>query len=143
MELLDRRVYLPVAQEAKPQDVLTPRVRARVDGLRGHPYELLGLHHRFVGESTRTSYRAKCLGFSGIGKSFGSGAKDVFMCLFDGDRSGTRWLAVLGPAVSYGGYLPPKHLCEEGGYEVDRTGFAPQAADILVRETLRMLSALK
>lgn len=41
------------------------------------------------------------------------------------------------------GYLPPKHLYEEGGYEVDRTGFAPQAADILVKESLRMLSELK
>ena len=41
------------------------------------------------------------------------------------------------------GYLPPKHLYDEGGYEVDRTGFAPQAADILVKESLRMLSELK
>ncbi len=41
------------------------------------------------------------------------------------------------------GYLPPEHLYNEGGYEVDRTGFAPQAADILVKESLRMLSGLK
>jgi hypothetical protein len=41
------------------------------------------------------------------------------------------------------GYLPPKHLYKEGGYEVDRTGFAPQAAGILVKESLRMLYGLK
>jgi neutral ceramidase len=41
------------------------------------------------------------------------------------------------------GYLPPEHLYPEGGYEVDRTGFAPQAADILVKESLRMLAGLK
>jgi len=41
------------------------------------------------------------------------------------------------------GYLPPRHLYDEGGYEIDRTGFADQAADILVKETLRILSELK
>ncbi len=41
------------------------------------------------------------------------------------------------------GYLPPEHLYEEGGYEVDRTGFAPQAADVLVKESLQLLSKLK
>ncbi len=41
------------------------------------------------------------------------------------------------------GYLPPKHLYAEGGYEIDSTRFAPEAAEILVRESLRMLSSLK
>jgi hypothetical protein len=41
------------------------------------------------------------------------------------------------------GYLPPEHLYKEGGYEISRTGFAPQAADLLVKESLRMLSRLK
>ena len=41
------------------------------------------------------------------------------------------------------GYLPPEHLYKDGGYEVDRTGFAPQAADILVKESRRMLHGLK
>jgi neutral ceramidase len=41
------------------------------------------------------------------------------------------------------GYLPPEHLYEEGGYEVGRTGFAPQTADVLVKESLQMLSKLK
>jgi len=40
------------------------------------------------------------------------------------------------------GYLPPKHLYKEGGYEIDRTGFAPEAAEMLVSESLRMLSGL-
>ena len=41
------------------------------------------------------------------------------------------------------GYLAPKHLYDDGGYEIRRTGFAPEAADILVKQTLRMLSNLK
>jgi hypothetical protein len=41
------------------------------------------------------------------------------------------------------GYLPPKHLYEEGGYEIDSTGFAPEAAEIVVGESLRLLAELK
>ena len=41
------------------------------------------------------------------------------------------------------GYLPPKHLYEEGGYEIDSTRFAPEAAEILVKEAQKMLEALK
>ena len=41
------------------------------------------------------------------------------------------------------GYLPPKHLYKDGGYEIDRTGFAPEAADILVKQVLHMLHDLK
>ena len=41
------------------------------------------------------------------------------------------------------GYLPPKHAYEEGGYEVDSTRFAPEAAAILVKESLQMLSNLR
>ena len=41
------------------------------------------------------------------------------------------------------GYLPVARQHEEGGYEVDRTGFAPTAADVLVRETLGLLSKLR
>ncbi len=41
------------------------------------------------------------------------------------------------------GYLPPKHLYAEGGYEIDSTRFAPEAAEILVKESLKMLSSLK
>jgi hypothetical protein len=41
------------------------------------------------------------------------------------------------------GYLPPKKLYKEGGYEVTSTGFAPQAADILVKRSLEMLYGLK
>ncbi len=41
------------------------------------------------------------------------------------------------------GYLPVARQHAEGGYEVDRTGFAPAAADLLVRETLARLSTLR
>jgi len=40
------------------------------------------------------------------------------------------------------GYLPPKELYKEGGYEIRSTGFAPEAADIMVKKTLQMLSNL-
>ena len=41
------------------------------------------------------------------------------------------------------GYLPPKHLYKEGGYEITSTGFSPQAEDILVKQALEMLYRLK
>jgi hypothetical protein len=41
------------------------------------------------------------------------------------------------------GYLPPAHLYPEGGYEISSTGFAPEAADIVVQRTLQILQALK
>jgi neutral ceramidase len=40
------------------------------------------------------------------------------------------------------GYLPPEHLYDQGGYEVRSSGFGPQAADMLVKKTLQMLSDL-
>lgn len=40
------------------------------------------------------------------------------------------------------GYLPPAHLYGEGGYEVDRSGFAPEAANKLVEHAVQMLRNL-
>jgi hypothetical protein len=40
------------------------------------------------------------------------------------------------------GYLVPKHLYVEGGYEVRTTPFAPEAADLVVRESLGALHDL-
>ncbi len=40
------------------------------------------------------------------------------------------------------GYLAPKHLYVEGGYEVQSTPFSPEAAEIVVRESLQMLHGL-
>ncbi len=40
------------------------------------------------------------------------------------------------------GYLPPKHLYVEGGYEVRTTRFSPDAAQIVIRESLQMLHGL-
>jgi hypothetical protein len=40
------------------------------------------------------------------------------------------------------GYLPPEHLYIEGGYEIKRSPFAPQAADIVVKQTTGMLYGL-
>jgi len=41
------------------------------------------------------------------------------------------------------GYLPPKHLYVEGGYEVESSPFASAAADELTRRVLGMLHELK
>jgi neutral ceramidase len=40
------------------------------------------------------------------------------------------------------GYLAPKELHVQGGYEVKSSHFAPQAADIVIRESIRMLHDL-
>ena len=40
------------------------------------------------------------------------------------------------------GYLPPKHLYVEGGYEIKSSPFAPQAADIVVKQAVKMLHEL-
>jgi len=40
------------------------------------------------------------------------------------------------------GYLAPKELHVEGGYEVRSSAFAPQAADLVVRESIKMLHDL-
>jgi len=40
------------------------------------------------------------------------------------------------------GYLPPEHLYIEGGYEVKSSAFAPQAAEMVVRQAVKMLHEL-
>jgi hypothetical protein len=40
------------------------------------------------------------------------------------------------------GYLPPEHLYIEGGYEIKSSPFAPQAADIVVKQATGMLCGL-
>ena len=40
------------------------------------------------------------------------------------------------------GYLAPKELHVQDGYEVNSSRFAPNAADIVVRESIRMLHDL-
>ncbi len=40
------------------------------------------------------------------------------------------------------GYLPPEHLYIEGGYEIKSSPFAPQAADIVVKQAVKMLHEL-
>ena len=40
------------------------------------------------------------------------------------------------------GYLAPEHLYIEGGYEVRSSPFGPQAADMVVKEAVRMLHGL-
>jgi len=40
------------------------------------------------------------------------------------------------------GYLPPDHLYIEGGYEVRTSPFAPEAADMVIKEAVKMLHEL-
>ncbi len=40
------------------------------------------------------------------------------------------------------GYLAPQELHVQGGYEVKSSHFAPQAADVVIRESIRMLHGL-
>lgn len=40
------------------------------------------------------------------------------------------------------GYLPPEHLYIEGGYEISSSPFAPKAADIVVKQAVKMLHEL-
>jgi hypothetical protein len=40
------------------------------------------------------------------------------------------------------GYLPPKHLYVEGGYEIKTSPFAPQAAEKVVKQVVTMLHEL-
>lgn len=39
-------------------------------------------------------------------------------------------------------YLPPEHLYVQGGYEIKGSAFAPQAADMVVKEAVRLLHGL-
>ncbi|MBN2592263.1 MAG: neutral/alkaline non-lysosomal ceramidase N-terminal domain-containing protein [Sedimentisphaerales bacterium] len=40
------------------------------------------------------------------------------------------------------GYLPPEHLYVEGGYEISSSPFAPKAADMVVKQVVKMLHEL-
>jgi len=40
------------------------------------------------------------------------------------------------------GYLPPEHLYVEGGYEIQSSPFAPKAADMVVKQAVKMLHEL-
>jgi len=40
------------------------------------------------------------------------------------------------------GYLPPAHLYIEGGYEIKSSPFAPEAADMVVKQAVKMLHEL-
>jgi len=58
------------------------------------------------------------------------------------DASPYKHTFVITHCNGYNNYLPPAHLFKEGGYEIMRSSFAPQAADIVVKEALRMLYSL-
>ena len=45
--------------------------------------------------------------------------------------------------MASGGYLPPAHRYAERGYEVDISGFAPQAAGMVVDRVVTLLAELR
>jgi len=53
-----------------------------------------------------------------------------------------KYTFVISHCNGAAGYLPPQHLYIEGGYEITSSRFAPQAADMVVRQALQMLYGL-
>jgi len=58
------------------------------------------------------------------------------------DASPYRHTFVITHCNGAAGYLAPEHLYIEGGYEVRSSPFGPQAADLVVKEAVRMLNKL-
>jgi hypothetical protein len=58
------------------------------------------------------------------------------------DASPYRHTFVITHCNGAAGYLVPENLYIEGGYEVRSSPFAPQAADMVVKEAVRMLHGL-
>jgi hypothetical protein len=58
------------------------------------------------------------------------------------DASPYRHTFVITHCNGAAGYLVPEHLCIQGGYEVRSSPFGPQAADLVVKEAVRMLHKL-
>jgi hypothetical protein len=53
-----------------------------------------------------------------------------------------KYTFIITHCNGYNNYLPPKHLFKEGGYEIMRSSFSPDAADIVVKESLKILYGL-
>ena len=85
-----------------------------------------------------TAARVGNVGFIGVGCELLS---EVGMAIKAG--SPYEYTFVITHCNGSAGYLPPKHVYKEGGYEVDSSEFAPEAADILVKQALEMLYRLK
>ena len=53
-----------------------------------------------------------------------------------------RYTFVITHCNGAAGYLAPEHLYVEGGYEISSSPFAPKAAGIVVKQTVKMLHEL-
>ncbi len=84
-----------------------------------------------------TAARIGDVGFIGLG---GEVLTEIGLAIKAG--SPFRHTFVITHCNGAAGYLVPRHLFVEGGYEVQSTRFAPSAADIVVRESIRLLHSL-
>ncbi|RPI26161.1 MAG: hypothetical protein EHM61_12450 [Acidobacteria bacterium] len=85
-----------------------------------------------------TAARLGDQGFIGLG---GEVLTEIGMAIKAG--SPFRHTFVITHCNGAAGYLAPRHLFVEGGYEVQTTRFTPDAAQIVVKESLRLLHSLK
>ena len=58
------------------------------------------------------------------------------------DASPFKFTFVITHCNGAAGYLAPEHLYIEGGYEITTSPFAPKAADMVVKQTVKMLHEL-
>ena len=106
--------------------------------------ERIALPGKSAGRSTSASDRTKFIEVSAarIGE-VGLVAVDCEMLVELGKAikasSPFRYTFILTHCNGGSGYLPPAHAYTEGGYEVNLTGFAPEAADMVVKHAVRML----
>ncbi len=86
---------------------------------------------------TVTVARLRDVAFVGLGAEV---CTEIGMAI----KAGTpcRHTFVISHCNGVAGYIAPKELYAQGGYEINSGPFAPQAADILVREAIRMLHDL-
>ncbi|HXK62738.1 MAG TPA: neutral/alkaline non-lysosomal ceramidase N-terminal domain-containing protein [Acidobacteriota bacterium] len=84
-----------------------------------------------------TAARIGDVGFIGLG---GEVLTEIGLAIKAG--SPFRHTFVITHCNGAAGYLVPRHLFVEGGYEVRSTRFAPSAADMVVRESIRLLHSL-
>jgi hypothetical protein len=92
-----------------------------------HPPTLLNITAARVGDIAFVGMGAEVLTEIGMSIKAGSPYKHTF---------------VITHCNGSAGYLAPRHLYIEGGYEIRSSPFAPQAADIAVKQAIGMLCGL-
>ena len=89
------------------------------------------------GQFNVTAARIGDIGFVGLG---GEVLTEIGMSIKAASPFGHTF--VITHCNGTAGYLPPEHLYIEGGYEITSTRFAPEAADMVVKQAVKMLHEL-